>query len=421
VSFTLETMRGRLLAGRYELGEVIGAGGAARVYRAADRHLDRDVAVKVLDDAAAKSAGPSARRRFLQEARTAAGLDHPNVVTVFDAGADGGALFLVMELVSGCTLAEHIARHAPLPVDDAVDIVRQIAGALAAAHARGIVHRDVKPANVLLDRSGRALLTDFGIAKHLDEIESAITSAGMVVGTPAYLAPEQAMGHDLTPACDVYALGVVLHEMLTGWHPPRDASSAWRMAPFDPRVRRPDVPEPLAAAVVHATQLDPEARFGSAGALLAALDGAEPVVAPRPAAAPAPEIDPTATMAITPAERPTEVLAQVSGESAAALATGTRPAVHIGWPVLAVLALVVAVLIVSAERSVGGIELPTTTVATVPPTTAPHVPSTTVAPAPTAPAAPAPAPDEGGNGNGNGDDNGNGNSRGKGNGNDDDD
>jgi serine/threonine protein kinase len=413
VTYTVETAPGRLLADRYELAEVIGAGGAAQVYRATDRHLDRAVAVKVLDDAAAKSADPAARERFLWEARTAAGLDHPNVVTVFDAGTDSGALFLVMELVSGCTLAEHIARHAPLLPDDALDIVRQIAGALAAAHARGIVHRDIKPANVLIDRSGRALLTDFGIAKHLDEIESALTSNGMVVGTPAYLAPEQGMGQQLTSASDVYALGVVLHEMLTGWHPPRDAASAWRVAPFDPRKHEPDVPAPLAAVVVKATQLDPEARFASAGDLLAALDGAESAPSPPPATAVAgvPVPQPTATMAITPAERPTVVLAEVSGVGTTARAGRLQEFVSDKWPTLAVLVLVFGILAVSAGRSVDGVDLPTTTVPAAPPTTVPAVPATTLPPAPTvAPApAPAPAPDEGdGGGGGGGGDNGKG-------------
>ena len=415
---TLETERGRLLAGRYELAEVIGAGGAAHVYRATDVHLDREVAVKVLDDAAAKSADPAARERFLVEARTTAGLDHPNVVTVFDAGTDVGALFLVMELVSGCTLAEHIAHHAPLPVDDALQIVRQIAGALAAAHERGIVHRDVKPANVLLDHSGRALLTDFGIAKHLDEIESALTSHGTVVGTPAYLAPEQGMGQQLTPASDVYALGVVLHEMLTGWHPPRDPASAWRLAPFDPRAHEPDVPEPIAAAVVQATQPDPDARFASAAALLAALNGAEPVARPAAPAVAASVPQPTATMAITPAERPTVVLTQATDQASPAPARRIPESVRSRWPLLAVLALVVGVLVVSAGQSADGIDFPaTSTVPAAPPTTVPKVaPTTTVPPAPAFPPAPAPEDgggNDGGNGGGNNGDNGNGKAKGK--------
>jgi serine/threonine protein kinase len=412
VTFTLETARGRLLAGRYELGEVIGAGGAAHVYRATDLHLDRHVAVKVLDDAAAESADPSARRRFLMEARTAAGLDHPNVVTVFDAGTDGGALFLVMELVAGCTLAQHIAQHAPLPVADALQVVRQIGGALAAAHERGIVHRDVKPANVLLDNSGRALLTDFGIAKHLDEIESALTGHGMVVGTPAYLAPEQGMGRQLTPASDVYSLGVVLHELLTAWHPPRDAASAWRLAPFDPRRHAPDLPEPLAATVVRATQPDPEARFASAGALLAALDGSEAAAPPSPPAAAVPIRQPTATMAITPAERPTVVLTQMDRAPDTPV-SGLPEWVRSRWPLWTVLLVVVGVLVVSAAKSVDGIDLPTPTVATVSPTTLPPAPPTTAVPAPTAPAAPAPAPDDGGDDGDVGGGNGNGKGKGK--------
>jgi eukaryotic-like serine/threonine-protein kinase len=311
VSWTRSKDRSRVLCARYALGETIGAGGAARVYRATDRQLGREVAVKVLDDAAALTADPSARERFLQEARTSARFDHPHLVTVYDAGEDDGALFLVMELVTGHTLAEHIAQHAPLPVSEAVDIARQVLDGLAAAHERRIIHRDVKPSNVLLDATGRARLADFGISKHLDAIERSITSDGMVVGTPSYLAPEQAAGRAPSPATDTYAVGIVLHEMLTGAHPPaRTAADAWHARPLDPRRLRPDIPDHIAETVMRATAREPDRRFPSAAAMIRALDGT-PTTARRRHGRVAPAAAPSAVDALTtamPEEPDTELM-----------------------------------------------------------------------------------------------------------------
>ena len=261
-----------MLRDRYALDEVIGAGGAARVYRAEDRALDRVVAVKLLDDAIARSADPAGRDRFLTEAKSAARFQHPNLVTVFDAGEDAGELFLVMEYVDGRTLADVIAERAPLPVDEAVSIAVQVLGGLGAVHANGTIHRDVKPANVLLDGDGRVRLADFGIAKRLDDIDAAVTAAGVLVGTPHYLAPEQATGQPLSPATDVYQVGLVLHEMLTGERAGGSNPKAAAIAdPADPRRLRDDLPDALAEAVVRATQRDPKRRFDSAEAMIAAL------------------------------------------------------------------------------------------------------------------------------------------------------
>jgi len=261
----------RLLADRYELREVVGAGGVARVHRAVDHHLQRDVAVKVLDDDQARSADPSGRDRFLREARSAARLHHPHLVTIYDAGEDAGELFLVMELVDGQSLAALIAQRAPLPVDEAVSIAVQILEGLGAVHADGVIHRDIKPANVLVDSGGRVRLTDFGIAKRLDEIEENLTSSGMVVGTPTYLAPEQAVGGRLSVATDIYLVGLVLYEMLTGTRPAGTA--------LDPGRVRGDVPPAVAAAVVRATDADPQHRFASAQEMIDALRAAPPRVA----------------------------------------------------------------------------------------------------------------------------------------------
>lgn len=270
----------RLLAGRYRLGDDLGAGGTARVFRAVDERLGRSVAVKLLDSRIAASADPSGRERFLKECRTLAGFSHPGAVLVFDAGEDDGELFLVMELVEGDTLAHRLARAGPLPVAESVRIASKILGVLAAAHSAGIVHRDVKPANILLGNAGMVKLADFGIAKRFDDIEESVTSTGFVVGTPRYLAPEQAMGESVTPATDVYAMGVLLYEMLAG-RPPFVGDSAVAIAVAqqasaapDIRTVRPDVPNTVAAAIAGALALDPAQRPASAAQLEVALRGA---------------------------------------------------------------------------------------------------------------------------------------------------
>jgi serine/threonine-protein kinase len=404
---------------------MIGVGGAARVYRATDRQLGREVAVKVLDDAAARTADPSARERFLQEARTAARFDHPHLVTVYDAGEDDGELFLVMEFVAGQTLAEHIAQHAPLPVAEAVDIARQVLDGLAAAHARRIIHRDVKPSNVLLDPSGRARLADFGISKHLDEIEHSITSDGMVIGTPSYLAPEQAAGRMPSPATDTYAVGIVLHEMLTGVRPAaRTAADAWRSRPLDPRRLRPDVPPHVAETVMRATAREPGRRFVSAEGMIRALEGTERRLFHwrRAAASPAPSAAVEAPTTAMPEAPDTELMpAPVRRAPATVALPNGRSASFLRSPLRwwaagpVVVALALAGFAVAAETAGGNDSgVPTTpapaataaatTVATSVPTTE-AAPSTTVAPAPqpvaVEPAADAP-PDGGQNGDGRG-------------------
>ncbi|HUF99333.1 MAG TPA: serine/threonine-protein kinase [Ilumatobacter sp.] len=286
----------RLLAGRYRLGDDLGAGGTARVVRAIDELLGRTVAVKLLDTRIAASADPTGRERFLQECRTLAGFSHPAAVTVFDAGEDDGDLFLVMELVEGSSLAEHLASSGPLSVAEATRIAGEIAGVLAAAHATGVVHRDVKPANILLGEAGTGgadtgsggivKLADFGIAKRFEDLEESVTSTGFVVGTPRYLAPEQATGQAVSPATDVYALGAVLFEMLTG-QPPFVGDSAVAIAVAqqstpapDIRTLRPDVPAAMAAAIAQAIEVDPTRRPASAaqfGDALTAAAGAAAV------------------------------------------------------------------------------------------------------------------------------------------------
>ena len=370
----------RLLADRYELREVVGAGGVARVHRAVDHHLERDVAVKVLDDERARYADPSGRDRFLREARSAARLHNPHLVTIYDAGEDAGELFLVMELVDGQSLAALIAHRAPLPVDEAVSISIQVLEGLSAVHADGVIHRDVKPANVLVDRDGRVRLTDFGIAKRLDEIEDNLTSSGMVVGTPTYLAPEQAVGGRLSVATDIYLVGLMLDEMLTAQRPTG--------AGADPRRVRGDVPLAVAGVVTRATDVDAGRRFSSAEDMIAALratpNGTETMAFPVGAV-------PVATHAQGVA--PTSVMASTRKPSLRTAATTVAPvrfdpspqtSARSGWWLLAaaalVLALIVGVLVIAdaaprqpdrpALSTIVESTAPIAPVASAPPTTA---------------------------------------------------
>ena len=280
----------RRLAGRYLLGEQLGAGGTSRVHAAVDERLGRRVAVKLLDARTVAAADPMGRERFLREGQTTAGFSHRHAVTVFDAGEDDGDLFIVMELVDGPSLAGYLERNGPLPVEETVRLARQVLAALAAAHAAGIVHRDVKPANILIGADGETKLADFGIAKRFDDLDASVTSIGMVVGTPRYLAPEQAFGSPVTPATDVYATGIVLFEMLTGRLPFEGDSAAaaalarqWTTAP-DVRAVRPDVPPALAAAIASALATEPGERPATAADLLALIDAPSSVGAASPVA-----------------------------------------------------------------------------------------------------------------------------------------
>jgi tRNA A-37 threonylcarbamoyl transferase component Bud32 len=269
----------RLLAGRYQLHERLATGGTAQVHAATDIVLDRRVAVKLLDADAVDASRPGSRERFRREARTMARFTHPDAVTVYDAGEDAGQLFLVLELVDGPSLSSRLG-DGPLPVDEAVRIATHVLRALAAAHAAGIVHRDVKPGNVLLGRNGVVKLADFGIARRFDDLEDDLTAVGTVVGTPRYLAPEQAVGEAVTPATDVHAVGLLLHEMLTGratFEAPTGAlvvAAITGATPSDVREARRDVSPALAQVVARALAKDPADRWRSAADMAAALERA---------------------------------------------------------------------------------------------------------------------------------------------------
>jgi eukaryotic-like serine/threonine-protein kinase len=262
-----------LLGDRYRLGERIAAGGMGSVYRAVDETLGRQVAVKALRRELADD--PTFLERFRREARAAAALSHPGVAAIYDYGEVDGQPFIVMELVEGENLAERVAASGPLPWQEAFAIGEQVAAALAAAHAHGLVHRDVKPANIMLGRDGRAKVTDFGIAQAAQA--ATLTRTGMVLGSANYVAPEQAKGGHVGPAADLYSLGCVLFEAVTGetpYHGGNAVAIATQhvSAPVpDPRELRPDLPAQAAALIMRALRKQPDARFSSGTAMAAAL------------------------------------------------------------------------------------------------------------------------------------------------------
>ena len=257
---------GDLIADRYELEELVGTGGMSTVFRAHDLQLERQVAIKILHEHYA--ADPEYLERFRREARRVARLSHPSIVTVIDRGDDDGRQYIVFEHVDGENLKELVVRSGRLPVRRALELALAVADGLAFAHDHGLVHRDVKPQNVLLNNEGEVKVTDFGIARSL-HVEHGVTQTGTVLGTGEYLAPEQASGKPVSPATDVYSLGIVLWELLAGDVPftgDNFVAVALRHVNEPPphvRERRPDVSPRLDAAVERALAKDPARRFPS--------------------------------------------------------------------------------------------------------------------------------------------------------------
>jgi serine/threonine protein kinase len=267
---------GTLLNGRFRLEEQIGSGGMSTVYRAFDEVLERSVAIKMMHASIAEDGVQL--ERFRREARTAAQISHAHVVTVIDAGEDSGHPFIVLEYVEGETLKDRIRRSGPLPVPEAVAYAIEIGHALQAAHAERLVHRDVKPQNVLLDVEGRAKVTDFGISRSLDQ--EGLTATGRVLGTTDYVSPEQALGEAVTEQSDVYSLGVVLYEMLAGTVPFKAESQVGvamkhvRDPIPDVQRVRPAVSAALAAVVERATAKELRNRYRSVDEMLGDLEQA---------------------------------------------------------------------------------------------------------------------------------------------------
>jgi serine/threonine protein kinase/formylglycine-generating enzyme required for sulfatase activity len=274
--------------GRYELRSLLGSGGMGEVYLAYDRDLERDVAVKVLND---EAVGSSSRvRRFVQEAKAASALNHPNVATVYEIGSDTGFRFIAMELVLGKSLRDRLG-HGAMPFEEVVAVSTQIAAGLAAAHQAGIVHRDIKPENIIIRPDGYAKVLDFGLAKlremHEEQVGTTLlrTGTGVTMGTPGYMAPEQLTGGNVTAAADVFSLGVVLYEMISGRRPFEGTTSAEIATAILTKTPRPlDAPPKLRAIVMKALARDPDERYATAGAVLEDLrhiSGPAAISAPR--------------------------------------------------------------------------------------------------------------------------------------------
>ncbi|MGW6276996.1 serine/threonine-protein kinase [Kribbella sp. NPDC055071] len=254
---------GEVIAGRYQVVAPIGRGGMGEVYRATDLVLSRDVAVKVLLPIPETLA---ARERFLREARASARLRHPHVVAAYDFGRYGAACFLAMELVQGRTLGQELKRVGPLPADRAEQLIRQAAAGLAAAHAQGLVHRDIKPDNLLLTGDGCVKVADFGIVRFLDDATTTMTAGGQIIGTSHYLSPERVLGQPAEPASDVYALGCVLYQLVTGRPPFVSDNPASVMfqhvqrEPTPPRKLQPELPAEIEALTLWMLSKGPEER-----------------------------------------------------------------------------------------------------------------------------------------------------------------
>ena len=393
-----KTLFVRVLDGRYRLGERLGRGGTSEVFRGTDLRLGRAVAVKVLS---ADIDDPQARARFEREAYALSSFVHPNAVAIFDAGFDGEQPYLVMELVDGPPLSSSLHSRGPLAVSEAIGITDQVLAALGAAHRRGLVHRDVKPSNILLGPDGRVRLADFGIAKSITDLTRDLTATGHIVGTVSYLAPEVARGDRATPASDLYAVGVVLFEMLTGEVPLRGDTPLATLTARDradpPSVcsLRPGVPAALDAAIMKALSRDATRRFAAARGMRDAIAATEsqPRVqfGPEPTAPDAAAPYPTAPYAAAPDAAAPEPATEVPGRSARRprrrrlLTRLVAPLVVLGIGAGAVLGIATSTTDPNASnppRATGRTDTPGSTVprTTAPPTTIP--PTTTTLPSP---------------------------------------
>ncbi|MBW3657431.1 MAG: protein kinase [Actinobacteria bacterium] len=372
---------GDVLDGRYTLVERIGRGGMAEVFRARDERLGREVAVKLLAPHLVQDA--VAARQLVREARAAAAIRHPSIVAVYDTGSDRGTHYLVMELVEGRTLADLLASEGPLAPAAAVGVAVAVADAVQAAHVRGVVHRDLKPSNVLLDVDGRVRVTDFGIAY---AAAATMTATAMLAGSAPYLSPEQAQGEEPRPTADVYALGCLLFEMVTGRAPFVGPTAVAVLAahlqqdPVAPSSLRPDVPALIDAVVARAMAKDPAQRQPDAGAFARELEGTDAV--PPTVALPVAASD--AELAPTPAPPGT-----------APVRTDRRPWL---WAVGGASAVVLLALVVGALVGGRGEEEPGTAVppaATIAPSALPSpaaAPSPSLTPSPSPSPSPAPSP-----------------------------
>jgi serine/threonine protein kinase len=379
-----------VLLDRYEVGRLLGAGGMAEVFEGRDRLLARRVAIKVLQAQFARD--PSFLIRFKREAQAAASLSHPNIVGVYDTGTEDGTHFIVMEYVEGRTLKDVIRAEGPLYPERAAEVCADVCSALIAAHARGLIHRDIKPGNVMLTPEGKVKVMDFGIARATTS--ETITQTAAVVGTAQYISPEQAQGQTVDYRSDLYSVGCCLYEMLTGTVPFTGATPvaiAYRHVredPTPPRMLNPDVPAPLEAITLKAMAKLPDNRYQTAAELhddLERFRNGQPVHA-------TPLMDAAATtQAIPHGDGGADPTAMLGGPVSADRSTRyAQPEeeerrTSVGWVVVSLLALVVvglaAFFITRAVTGDGNGTATTLAPSTVPPTQAPTtVPESTAPP-----------------------------------------
>jgi serine/threonine protein kinase len=344
------TVIGTLIGDRFRLEEKVGSGGMSSVYRAFDPTLERHVAIKLMHRDI--SSDPDQLERFRREARAVAQLNHPHVVTVIDAGEDDGAPYIVFEYVEGETLKERIRRLGKLPVAEAVAYAVEIGRALECAHDHRLVHRDVKPQNVLIDPDGRAKVTDFGIARSLEA--QGLTATGRVLGTTDYVSPEQALGHEVTAQSDIYSLGVVLYEMLTGEIPFKaDTQVAVAMKHVreplpDVQRRRPEISAALASVVERATAKETKNRYADVAEMVHDLEEVLAIEAARSGHA---------------TGEATTVLRSLSDDTAdfaPQRLRHPRRTLFISAAVLAILAATIAILATRTEKGPGQAAIPPT-------------------------------------------------------------
>ena len=305
---------GRIIAHRYRLLRMIGQGGMAVVYEAQDMNLSRRVAIKLLRPD--YSHDGAFVKRFQQEAMTVARLNNPNIVRVYDYGEYNGSSYIVMELVEGLSLEQILEERGPLPINDAIRYMIEVCNAVEAAHHAGLVHRDLKPGNILLDADGHVKVVDFGIARAAGG--SQMTTTGTTIGTAAYFSPEQAQGLEIGPASDIYALGVVLYELLTGRlpfeheNPITLALMHVRDQPPSPRLYNPRIPRSLESIILRCLSKDPAKRFPSVAALRDALlaYSSAPASAQQTVATVAPSLAQAPTMVVPSRPQPTRVVSQ---------------------------------------------------------------------------------------------------------------
>ena len=376
----------RRLAGRYVLEAPIGRGGMGQVWRGTDSVLGREVAVKTIDLRTLHDETGAAR--FEREARATAGLSHPGVVTVHDTGVEGDTAYIVMELLPGPTLADRIA-DGPVPVEEVVEVGRQVASALDAAHARGLVHRDIKPANVAYAADGRVRILDFGIAQLAESAGSQVlTATHTVMGTAEYLSPEQALGGRVDGRADLYALGCVLYAMLAGRPPFRAPTPVATMLMHandpvpDVRTLRPDTPDWLADVVHALLAKNPDERPAGAASVAEALESREALAGAVTTVLPAAGYAATQRLDTAPPPPPPVVPVTAGpGDQEAERRGGSALTWVLALVALAALGLLAWQLLNNGDPEPGASTTPTASATTAPETS--EAPPTSEAPSPT--------------------------------------